>query len=381
MEIVFKIKFLSVFFMSLWQNFVVRSMNKIKVGILGATGMVGQYLVSLLANHPWFELTDLVASSKNVGRKYDDVIQQRWILSDEIPEIVKEIRIKSATDILEGKILFSSLDSAVAGDIEERYAKQGHIICSNSKNHRMREDVPLIIPEVNPEHLSLIEKQNYKGAIITNPNCSTIGLVLALAPIHQRFGIKKVIVTTMQAISGAGITGVSGMQIVDNIIPYISGEEEKVEAETVKILAKVSKRMPSANDGNLEYPDMKISAQCNRVPVRNGHLESVSIELERKASLDEIIISWEEFNPLKEYQLPTAPNPPIKYFHNHYRPQPNRDRNLGKGMTISIGRLRESKVLDYSFVVLSHNTIRGAAGAAILNGELLVKKGILRVTN
>jgi len=357
-------------FLCLCGKILGKIVEKIKVGILGATGMVGQYLVSLLAKHQWFELTDLVASSKNVGKKYCDVIQHKWILSDGLPDIVKNIRIKSTTDRLTSKLLFSSLDSSIAGDVEEHYAEQGHLICSNAKNHRLRNDVPLIIPEINPEHLSLIKKQHYKGAIITNPNCSTIGLALALAPIHFKFEIRKVIVMTMQAISGAGIDGVSAMQIIDNIIPYISGEEEKIEAETVKVLAKMT------NSG-LEYPNMKISAQCNRVPVRNGHLESVYIELAKKPNLDEIIKCWKEFNPLKDYQLLSAPNPPIKYFYNNYRPQPNRDRNLGKGMTVSIGHLKKSNVLDYSFIVLSHNVIRGAAGAAVLNGELLVKKAII----
>ncbi len=351
--------------------------DKIKVGILGATGMVGQRFVELLQEHPWFEIAELMASEKSVGKTYEEVMQGRWKVSDKIPEKFRKIKIKECKPNLDCKLVFSALDSSVAGSIEEDFARNGCIVSSNSKNHRMDEDVPLLIPEVNSEHLSIIKKQKKRfgnGFIVTNPNCSTIGLVLALKPLQDAFGLSKVFVTTMQALSGAGYPGVASLDILDNVIPYIGGEEEKIEIESLKLLGKIK------ND-KFNFADIKISAQCNRVNVSDGHLETTNVGLSRKADLEEIKDAFNNFNPLKKLGLPSAPNPPILVKEEIDRPQPKYDRNLGKGravgMPITVGRIRKCNILDYRFLVLSHNTIRGAAGAAILNSELMMVKGYL----
>ncbi len=347
-------------------------MKKTKVGILGATGMVGQRFVQLLENHPWFEVTELAASEKSSGKTYDEAVAGRWKVSSDIPEYARKMKVKDCTPGLDCQLVFSALDASVAGEIEQAFAKSGYAVSSNSRNNRMEKDVPLLIPEVNADHLALIEQQKknrgWKGFIITNPNCSTIHLVLAIKPLQDAFGLDKVMVTTMQALSGAGYPGVASLDILDNVVPYIGGEEEKIQTETMKLLGKLENRQ-------VTNAQLKISASCNRVNVNDGHLESVSVKLSRSATQEEMKKTFSSFNPLKSLKLPSSPSRPIIVREEQDRPQPKLDRNLEKGMASTIGRIRECNVLDYKFTVLGHNTIRGAAGAAILNAELLKVKG------
>ncbi len=349
-------------------------MEKVSVGVLGATGLVGQTIVQLLSNHPWFEVREVAASERSAGRKYGEVMESRWSVSSAIPKKVKDLVLKECKPDLDCKVALSALDSGVATEVEERFAKAGYIVSSNAKNHRMEEDVPLLIPEVNGEHISIIDSQrrarSWKGFIVTNPNCSVMGLALALKPIHDAFGVEKVMVTTMQAVSGAGYPGISSMDILGNVVPFIGDEEEKIESETPKILGNV------AGD-RFNYADMKVSAQCNRVPVLNGHMESVSIKLSRKAKKEEIITAIERFAPLKQVGLPSAPTRPVSYLREMNRPQPKLDVDAEGGMGVSVGRLRECNILDYKFTLLSHNLVRGAAGAAVLNAEFLKAKGYI----
>lgn len=349
-------------------------MKKIRVGILGATGMVGQRFVQLLESHPWFELAALAASDKSAGKTYEEALSGRWRVSSDIPEYARKIRVDECLPGLDCAIAFSALDAAVAGEIEQDFAKNGYIVSSNSRNHRMEPDVPLLIPEVNPEHLGLIEQQRKnrgcKGFIITNPNCSTIHMVLALKPLQDAFGLEKVMVTTMQALSGAGYPGVASLDILDNVVPYIGGEEEKIQTETIKLLGKLENKQ-------IANAQINVSASCNRVNVNDGHLESVSVKLSRSAIQEEIKKAFSSFNPLKSLKLPSSPEHPIVVREEQDRPQPKLDRNLEKGMASIVGRIRPCNVLDYKFIVLGHNTIRGAAGAAILNAELLRVKGYL----
>jgi aspartate-semialdehyde dehydrogenase len=349
-------------------------MKKIKVGVLGATGMVGQRFIQLLDGHPWFEVTEVAASERSANRPYGEVMQGRWKVEGDIPRRVAELTVKECTPELDCRLCFSALDSNVAGPVEEEFAQAGYVVSSNSRNHRMDPDVPLLIPEVNAEHLAIIQQQKARwgsdGYIITNPNCAAIGLVMALAPLHKRFGVNKIVVTTLQGLSGAGYPGVPSLDVIDNVVPFISGEEPKVESEPLKLLG-------SLNGGEFVYADLQISASCTRVHVLDGHLESVSIGLKQKASVADLIAAWEEFDPLSSQELPSAPSPVIIYRKEDDRPQPRRDRNEGKGMACVVGRLRKCSILDYKFFVLSHNTIRGAAGAAILNAEYLYKKDLL----
>ena len=349
-------------------------MEKIKVGILGATGMVGQRFIQLLEDHPWFEIGDLAASERSAGKPYEEAVSGRWKLETPIPEKTASMVVKECTPNLDCKVVFSALDASFAGPVEEDFAKAGYVVSSNSRNHRMVDDVPLLIPEVNAEHTAIIEQQkkrfNNKGYIVTNPNCSTIGLVLALAPLHKKYSIKKMVVTTLQALSGAGFPGVPSLDILDNVIPFIGGEEAKMESETLKLLGTLE-------GGKFVFADIAVSASCNRVNVKDGHLECVSIELDKKPSRDEIIRTLQSFNPLKELNLPSSPPQPILLKEEDSRPQPKYDRDLGKGMASIVGRIRECPVLDYKLVILSHNTVRGAAGAAILNAEYLKVKGFL----
>ncbi len=344
---------------------------KIDVGILGATGSVGQKFIQLLAKHPWFKITALAASEKSAEKNYKDAVN--WFMTGPIPDRMAGMKVQSCEPDLPCSVVFSGLDSSVAGGIEEKFARAGYIVVSNSKNHRYDEDVPLLIPEVNPDHLGLVKQQKYgKGMIVTNPNCSAIGMVLALKPLLDNFGLKAVNVVTLQALSGAGYPGVSSLDVIDNVIPFISGEEAKMEKEPLKILGRLNK-------GKIDLLDLKISAQCNRVPVIDGHLECISVKLGRKAVKEELITAWTEFSALpQELKLPMAPLQPIVYFEDDKLPQPKLQRNLDKGMAVSIGRLRECSIFDYKFVVLSHNTVRGAAGGAILNAELMVKKGLIK---
>lgn len=339
--------------------------KKIKVGVLGCTGAVGQKLISLLEGHPWFELTEVAASENSAGKKYGERVN--WKEAKDIPNNAKDLIIKSCDKNLDAKILFSGLDSTVAGRIENFYANEGCVVVSNSKNHRMTGDVPLIIPEINHSHFEVINRQKKRfqdgGFIVTNPNCSTIVMVLALYPIFKNYGLEKVIVSTMQAISGAGYPGVPSMDILGNIIPYIKDEEEKMQTEPLKIFGEYK-------NGEIEFADFEISAMCNRVPVQNGHTTSISFKTKKEVSKSEIIKS---FNDYEHLGLPSSPDRVIRYFEDPARPQPALDINNGKGMTISIGNLRKCNVLDWKMTAFGHNTIRGAAGAAILNAEYLVK--------
>ncbi len=346
------------------------SSDRIPVAVLGATGSVGQKFISLLANHPWFEVKMAAASDRSAGKKYKDAVN--WILSDPLPPETGELEVQNCVPDPAIRVVFSGLDSSVAGSIEEDFANAGCMVVSNSKNHRMDKFVPLLVPEINPGHLALIKQQNFKnnGCIVTNPNCSTIGLVLALKPLEDMFGIEAVNVVTMQAISGAGYPGVSSLDIIDNVIPFIGGsEEEKIETEPNKIFGSIS------GDG-IKYLDIKINAQVNRVAVIDGHTECVQVKLKKKAGINDILEAWNNFSgePQKNH-LPSAPVKPIYYFHEKDYPQPRIHRNLDKGMAVSIGRLRNDKFFDYKFVILSHNTMRGAAGGALLCAELMKKNG------
>jgi len=349
-------------------------MEKIKVGILGATGIVGQRFIQSLEDHPWFEISELAASERSAGKPYEEAVSGRWKLETLIPAKAASLIVKECTPDLDCTMVFSALDADIAGPIEKAFAKAGYIVSSNSRNHRMDDDVPLLIPEVNADHTAIIEQQrkkyNAKGYIVTNPNCSTIGLVLAVAPLHKKYGIKKLLVTTLQALSGAGFPGVPSLDILDNVIPFIGGEEEKMESESLKLLGTLE-------EGKFVYADIKMSASCNRVHVKDGHLECVSVEMEKKPSKEELIHTLKEFNPLKDLNLPSSPPQPIIVKEEENRPQPKYDRDLGKGMASIVGRVRECPVFDYKFLILSHNTIRGAAGAAILNAEYLKVKGLL----
>lgn len=354
-------------------------MNKLPVAILGATGLVGQRLISLIADHPWFEIVELAASDNSVGKKYGEAA--KWQLPVEIPIELREIQVLPSDPArVHAPLVFSALPTDVAGALEVEFAKAGAIVSSNASSHRMDSDVPLLIPEVNADHLALVEVQKRtrgtEGYIIANGNCTTIHLVLALAPLHKRFGLKRVMVTSMQALSGAGYPGVASLDILDNVVPFIGGEEDKVETEPLKMLGRIG------NDSIIPA-DIKISAHCNRVATRDGHLETVSVEFEgdsvaQKPSVGDIIEAFEQFRGVpQELNLPLAPEHPVIYRPEKDRPQVKLDRDVEKGMATSVGRLRECKVLDYKFVLLGHNTLRGAAGGTLLNAELLVAKGMI----
>ena len=347
--------------------------TKISVGILGATGIVGQRFIQMLERHPWFEVAWLAASDRSEGRKYADAA--RWKLRTPIPAKVAEMVLSPAQPQGAPKIIFAALDAAIAAELEPRFAAAGCCVVTNSSALRMQSDVPLVIPEVNPDHIRLIEHQAWRkqfgGFVVTNPNCSAIGLVMALAPLEQRFGIETVMAVTMQAVSGAGYPGVASLDILGNVIPYIPKEEEKMEEETRKLLGRL-------NGSGIVPAAFGMSAQCNRVAVEDGHIESVSVKLKNKARPEEMIASWNEFRSVpQEMRLPSAPDHPVQYTTSVDRPQPRLDADFGAGMTATVGRLRPCGVLDWKFTVLSHNVIRGAAGAALLNAELLKAKGYL----
>jgi aspartate-semialdehyde dehydrogenase len=346
--------------------------KKFKAGVLGATGMVGQRLVSMLANHPWFELTEVAASERSATRRYADVV--RWHLDSPIPKGAADLIVKTLAPSLDCDFVFSALDSSVAGPAEEEFARAGYPVVSNSKNHRMAADVPLLIPEVNAAHLDAIPLQQKNrgyttGFIVTNPNCSTAGLVLALKPLADAFGLEKIFVVTMQAISGAGYPGVASMDIQGNVVPFISGEEEKMETEPQKLLGKW-------NGQRFVDAGLSLSAHCNRVPVIEGHLESVSLSLKKVASLGEVREALRIFEvDAALAALPTAIRNPIVVLDDEARPQPRRDVNAGHGMAAVVGRIRPCPILDVKLTLLSHNLVRGAAGAALLNAELLAARG------
>jgi len=345
-------------------------MEKIDVAVLGATGTVGQKFILLLQNHPYFEVRELVASERSAGKSYAEACN--WKQDIPIPKNAGQLRVKGIEEDLKSRILFSGLDSSVAGTAETRYAEDGHLVISNSSNHRMDPQVPLVIPEINSEHFQLIYSQQHRGAIVTNPNCSTIFLTMAIAPLHREFGVEAVNVTTLQAISGAGHPGVPSLDILGNVIPYIGGEEEKMETEPLKILGALSGDV-------IEPVPIKISAQCNRVPVYDGHTETLSIKLTSNPSLAEVRRVLDGFSGLpQELGLPSAPEKPIPVLDDPDRPQPARDSWLEKGMATIIGRLRPCPVLGIKMVILGHNTVRGAAGAAILNAETMVRQGYLK---
>ncbi len=350
--------------------------SKHPIGILGATGMVGQRFIQLLENHPWFEITWLAASDRSSGKKYGDAA--KWRLDTPLPARIAGMTVSPAEPEGMPKTIFAALDADIAREMEPKFAAAGCAVVSNSSAFRMHPSVPLVIPEVNADHLHLIEEQSWRkesgGYMVTNPNCSAIGLVVALKPIEERFGIEQIFVTTMQAISGAGYPGVPSMDILGNVIPYIKSEEEKMEAETLKLLGRF--------EGHEVKPlAARMSAHCNRVAVEDGHTESVSIKLGNKlgrpVSREDLLATWAEFKPLAGQHLPMAPEQPVEWAPQDDRPQPRLDRNRGRGMGVTVGRLRPCGLLDWKFTVMSHNTIRGAAGAAILNAELLASLGKL----
>ena len=347
--------------------------TKIPVGILGATGIVGQRFVQMLEHHPWFEVAWLAASDRSEGKTYAEAA--RWRMKSALPERVGGMVVSPARPEGAPKVIFAALDSTIAAELEPRFAEAGCAVVTNSSALRMQTDVPLVIPEVNADHIKLLESQAWRrktgGFVVTNPNCSAIGLVMALAPLEQRFGIETVIAVTMQAVSGAGYPGVASLDILGNVIPYISKEEEKMEEETLKLLGKLS-------GASIQSAGFGMSAHCNRVAVEDGHTESVSIKLKKKAKAEEVIAAWNEFRGEPQaLKLPNAPERPLQYVTAADRPQPRFDVDAGAGMTTTVGRLRPCSVLDWKFTVLSHNTIRGAAGAALLNAELLKVKGYI----
>ncbi len=344
---------------------------KIPVSVLGATGTVGQKFIRLLVDHPWFEVAAVAASSASVGRPYGEVV--RWRENVVLPDRIARLRVEPCEPPLLGPIVFSALDADVAGPIEQAFAQAGAYVVTNTRNHRMDEDVPLLIPEANADHLSLIDRQQkvrgWSGAILANPNCSTAALTLALAPLHQAFEIERLFVSTMQAVSGAGYPGVASLDIVGNVIPHIGGEEEKIERESRKILGTLA-------DGTIKPAEFAVSAHTNRVAVIDGHLETLSVGFRRRVTPDEAISTLQEFrSPPCVAELPSSPMPPIEVDPRLDRPQPRLDLDRGRGMAVTVGRVRSCPVLDLRLVVLGHNTIRGAAGQGVQIAELLVADG------
>ena len=348
--------------------------EKFRVGILGATGTVGQRFIELLEGHPQFEVTALAASDRSQGKTYAEACA--WRLACECPTRVAALKVAAPVPPLDCDFIFSSLPGEMAREAEDAFARAGYAVISNSSAFRMDEDVPLLIPEINHEHLALIERQQQQrgyesGFIVTNPNCSTIMIALALAPLHARFRIELCVATTLQALSGAGYPGVASLDVVDNVLPYIAGEEEKIESETLKILGRVT-------GARVEPVAMRVSAQCHRVNVSDGHLAALRVKLARPAELEELKDALTSFRALpQELKLHSAPARPVVVRDEPDRPQPRLDRDAGRGMSVTVGRIRRDAVLDYRLVALSHNTVRGAAGAAILNAELLVATGRL----
>lgn len=348
-------------------------MDRVPVAILGATGTVGQKFVRLLADHPWFDIVAVAASEQSAGRAYGEVV--RWREPSRLPESVGALVVQRTEPPLGARIVFSALESAVATPIEQQFASAGALVVTNTKNHRMDPDVPLLIPEVNAPHLDLLRRQRrergWPGAIVANPNCSTAGLVLALAPLHRAFGVERVFVSTMQAVSGAGYPGVPSLDILGNVIPFISGEEEKIEQETRKMLGVL------AGD-TLQDAEIVVSAHTSRVPVLDGHTATVSVGCRRRVSVDEIRAAFEAAGPDATIRdLPSTPAKPIEVEDRPDRPQPRLDLDRGRGMAVTVGRIRPCPLLDARFVVLVHNTVRGAAGLAIQDAELLVALGLV----
>lgn len=348
--------------------------TRIPVAILGATGNVGQRFVQLLENHPWFEVAELVASDRSAGKRYDEATD--WRLSANMPEGVRGLKVLDYNADIQSPVVFSGLPGEIAGEIEQRMAATGHAVLSNTSTHRMEPDVPILLAEANPEHIAAIKVQQanrgWTGFIATNSNCSTMHMVLPLKPLHDTYGVEAVLVTTLQAVSGAGYPGVPSLDMIDNVVPYIGGEEEKMEIETQKMLGGFS-----AENG-FELANIVVSAHCNRVPVRDGHTECVSVRLGSSPSPEDVIATFESFRGRpQELGLPSAPAQPIIVRREPNRPQPIFDRDDANGMTSVVGRVRECPLLGTKFVVLGHNTVRGAAGASILNAELFKVEGLL----
>lgn len=353
-------------------------MKKQKIGILGATGAVGQQFIALLENHPWFEITLLAASESSAGKTFIEAT--KWLLESQMPTWLSEQVILSCVPNYDCDFVFSGLDSSVASEIEWNFAKNGIPVISNAKNYRTDPLVPLLIPEINPDHIHLIPEQQKKynfgtGFIVTNPNCSSVGLTLSVYPLWQEIGIESMVVTTLQSISGAGYPGVASLEILGNIIPGIQGEADKIQTEPQKIFGIFK-------NNQISTAKLNISAQCNRVPVRNGHLISMLLKFERPVELEEIQSIYEDFiSPLEKWNLPSAPKKPVQFTDSLFRPQPLLDVNLGNGMVVSVGQLQKCPVLDIRLTGLVHNTIRGAAGGAILNAECLKVNGYLKSRN
>ena len=352
------------------------SQSPIPVAVLGATGSVGQRFISLLDNHPWFEVVALAASDRSAGQKYAQAT--RWVLDTPMPDYAKDmVIVPASTDAVQAKIVFSALHTEVANELEPQFAKAGSAVCSNASSYRRGEDVPLLLPEINADHINLVKAQRknkgWSGCIVTNPNCTSTGLTITLKALDQAFGVKKVFATSLQALSGAGYPGVSSLDIMDNVIPNVGngGEEEKVEWEPRKMLGKL-------NDGKIELADMKFSVHTNRVAVIDGHTVCASVELANQTDPETAEAILQDFSaPESARELPSSPRPVIEVRSEADRPQPRLDRLTGKGMTTVVGRLRRDPIFDLKFVVLSHNTIRGAAGASIYNAEMLVSENLL----
>ena len=349
-------------------------MKKIPVAILGATGAVGQRFAQLLENHPWFEVTALTGSDRTVGQTYSEGC--RWVLAEAMPEYVKHMKVEPTEPGFEATLAFSALPSEIAKDAEPKLAAAGYAICSNASSHRMWPDVPLLIPEVNPDHTALVETQKrqrgWKGFIVTNPNCTSTGLTIAFRALHDAFGLRRAFVVSMQALSGAGYPGVASLDIMDNVVPYIAGEEDKVETEPQKMLGKL-------NGGVIDPAPFKISAHTNRVAVTDGHTVCASVEFEKTVGASEAARALADFQASAEVQLlPSSPHCVIEVRPEADRPQPRKDRGAGNGMTTVVGRVRADPLFHVKFICLSHNTIRGAAGGAILNGELLMAQKLIQ---
>jgi aspartate-semialdehyde dehydrogenase len=347
---------------------------KLRVAVLGATGTVGQRFIQLLEGHPWFEVAALTGSERSAGRSYGEAA--RWVLDTPMPAAVRELTVLGEGAPLDTPLVFSALPSKTAGAIEARLAAAGHIVCTNASDHRMDPDVPLLIPEVNPEHLDLLAVQRkargWSGAIVANANCTATGPAMLLRPLHDAFGVTKVMLMSMQALSGAGYPGVPSYDAIENVIPYIGGEEPKVESEPQKMLGTLL-------NGAVEPAPFVISAHCNRVPVLEGHLECLSLSFARRPSLEELAEALRGFRALpQELGLPSAPAEPLIVRDEPDRPQTRRDRDAGGGMSTVVGRIRPCPILEYKLVCLTHNTIRGAAGGSLLNAELMYAQGMLK---
>jgi aspartate-semialdehyde dehydrogenase len=347
---------------------------QIPVAVLGATGSVGQRFISLLDNHPWFKVVALAASDRSVGQKFSDAC--RWVLNEPMPDYARDmIVVPATTDAVQAKIVFSALHTEIAKDLEPQFAMAGSAVCSNASTYRRGEDVPLLLPEVNADHIQLVKQQRinhgWSGCLTTNPNCTSTGLTVALKALDDAFGVKKVFAVSLQALSGAGYPGVPSLDIIDNVIPNINGEEEKVEWEPLKMLGKL-------NNNKIDLADMRFSVHTNRVAVIDGHTVCVSAEFTQPVSPEDAIQAMRSYQaPASARDLPSSPRPVISVRDEADRPQPRLDRLTGKGMTTVVGRVRRDPILDLKFVVLSHNTIRGAAGGSIYNAELLVNENLL----